>query len=67
MGDVEHRDGALLAVGKLGSAAGEELLRVVQQDVWGDPLRKDCNVPAMSQQCPGNVPAMSRQYQYHFL
>ena len=47
--DVEHRDGALLAVSKLGGAAGEELLRVVQQDVLGDPLRKYCNVPAMSQ------------------
>lgn len=31
--DVEHGDGALLSVGKLGGAAGKELLRAVQQYV----------------------------------
>ena len=33
MRDVKDGDGALLSIGKLGGAAGEELLAAVQQDV----------------------------------
>ena len=46
--DVKHRYGALLAVCKLGGTAGEELLRVVQQDVLGRSIKEILQYPTKS-------------------